>query len=102
MSIQFKYDLVLIGNIIVDNIYYISQWPDQGSSNQFLFHKMSIGGIGNIIDALSKESINIFAESIIGKNNNGKIIIKYLQKNNIKNKLYKSSLPTSNAIILSS
>lgn len=102
MSTQNKYDLVLLGNIIIDEIYLVQKWPTQGTSNNFQSQKFSIGGIGNILEALKLDNLNIFVECCVGNDEHGNVIKKYLIDQQIKFKLHTSDKPTSKALILSS
>lgn len=101
MSIPNKYDLILLGNIVIDEIYCITQWPIEGTSNIFQSHKTSVGGIGNIIEAIKDSHLKIMVECVIGNDDNGKIIKKYLKRKNIKSNLHISDKETSKGLILS-
>lgn len=96
------YDLKLIGNLVLDKVYEINDWPEIGSSNNFSYVYTSIGGIGNIIKELLNKNISLFVESAIGNDDNGKVIKKYLKKNKIDNVLHFYNGQTSSALILSS
>lgn len=101
MLTQNKYDLILLGNAIIDEVYCITQWPSQGTSNIFQSHKISVGGIGNIIESFKNSDLKIMVECVIGNDNNGKIIKKYFKRKNIKTNLHISNKATSKALILS-
>lgn len=67
MSIPNEYDLLLLGNLIIDEVYSISDWDgEEGTSNLFKSHRTSIGGIGNLIRALSGSQLEILVEASIG------------------------------------
>lgn len=100
MSIQNKYDLKLIGNLTIDEVFSISSWNNEGTSNEFNSFYKSIGAIGNMIKSLDQD-LSIFVEGPIGNDNDGKLIKQFLKNNQIKNKLHYSNNPTSKAIILS-
>lgn len=98
MLTQNKYDLVLLGNVIVDNVYRVPDWPQEGTSNNFLSHRVSIGGIGNVIAALPN-NLNILVEANVGQDQFGEIIKSYLK--NIKSNIKHSKKQTSQAVIIS-
>jgi sugar/nucleoside kinase (ribokinase family) len=96
-----KYDLRLIGNIIIDDVYKIDSWPKENTSNKFTTQKLSIGGIGNIIRALHEKDMDIIAEGNIGKDKPGHLIENFCLDHNIARELYWCDKPTSKALILS-
>jgi sugar/nucleoside kinase (ribokinase family) len=101
MSIQDEYDLTILGNAIVDDIYCTSTWAKEGTSNTFESYKTAIGGIGNIVKALDGSNLKILAETVIGNDSDGNKIIKYFESKKIDTNAKKSLLPTSRALILS-
>lgn len=102
MSTLNKYDLTLLGNIIIDEIYCVPYWAEEGTSNIILEHDTSIGGIGNIIKELSKTNLHLFVETIIGNDEGAKLVRKFLYDNNITTSFHLSDKPTSRALIISS
>lgn len=101
MSTQNKYDLKILGNIIVDDIYCIPGFNKEGTSNIFNSHKISVGGIGNIITALDNKDLKIIVECNIGNDPDGLLVKKFLQTKNVITKLHLSKKQTSRALILS-
>lgn len=100
MSTQNKYDLVLLGNAIVDNIYCLTDWANEGTSNSFSNYYNSIGGIGNIIQALKDSKLNMKIECSIGNDLNGQMVKQYFDQLLIDNYLHASKNSTSQALIL--
>lgn len=102
MSIPNKKDLVLLGNLTFDQVYKIPKWPKQGTSNELISHRLSVGGIGNIIESTDFNKLKIFVEGNIGDDLAGETIKAYLKNKSIKHKLHSSTKPTSQALIVSS
>lgn len=100
MLIPNKYDLILLGNIIIDEVYSITKWAEQGTSNIFQSHRTSVGGIGNMIEAMPDDSLHILVEAVIGKQHRH-TIEKYFQAHSVDTLLHHSKMPTSTALILS-
>jgi sugar/nucleoside kinase (ribokinase family) len=101
MSIQNEYDLILIGNIVIDNIYYIDSDIKEGTSNILLSNKISIGGIGNIVNILLNKKLTLFVNSILGNDENSNIIKDYFNINSVDANFKISNNQTSNALIIS-
>lgn len=95
-------DLCLIGNLVVDDIYEIKDWPREGTSNRFGAHRQSVGGIGNMVEALDGSNVSISACAVVGNDQNAVVVRKYLKDRGTGMLLKTSMLPTSHAIILSS
>lgn len=95
-------DLSLIGNVVVDDVYEIAGWPSEGTSNRFGSHRQSIGGIGNMVEALRGSVISVSVGAAVGDDQNGSIARRYLEDCGAKAFLKVSRLPTSHALILSS
>lgn len=100
MLIPNKYDLMLLGNIIVDDVYCISSWPQEGTSNVLLSDKTSIGGIGNIINSIREDNLSIFVQSVCGNDKYYQMICNYLSELTINNHITISDKTTSHAIII--
>ena len=98
MSTQNKYDLVLIGNLIVDQIYCVNNWHKQGTSNNLYCQYRAVGGLGNIINIITNK-LNIFVEGVIGNDDNGEFIKEYLKPT--KHFLHTLNGQTSTALIVS-
>lgn len=80
MLIQNNYDLILLGNIIIDDVYSIPSWGFEGTSNIFDKYSQNIGGIGNLIkefNMINNNKLSLFVESIIGNDLNGNLIINF-------------------------
>lgn len=101
MSTLNKYDLVLLGNVVVDDVYKLNEWANEGTSNRYDSHHNSIGGIGNIIEALKERKLKIKVEYSIGSDTNGQLVQNYFDTISAEYKLHTSSQPTSHALILS-
>lgn len=99
MSTQNKYDLILLGNMTVDDVYCLSEWAEEGTSNKFESYTQSVGALGNIIQALNNSGITIYIESIIGNDSNAEVIKTFIRS--FERKLHLSKKPTSKALILS-
>lgn len=99
MLTQNKYDLILIGNIIIDEVYCIQNWIE-GTSNNLISHRTSVGGIGNIVENIPV-NLNILINGVIGNDSAGKIINDYFLDKHIETNLATSYKPTSKALILS-
>lgn len=106
MSTQNKLDLLLIGNLVVDEIYRIDGWPLPNTSNAFSTHKRSLGGIGNLLEALRGSGFKIGVEASRGDDLDG-----YWASNKLADMYAKGCLedwnltpfdePTSQAVVLS-
>lgn len=100
MSTLNKYDLLLIGNITIDEVYETSHWAREGTSNDFKSYKQAVGGLGNIIQALKNSKLQISIIGNVGNNNDGKIIKKFLTKEKINHNLSVCNDMTSKALII--
>lgn len=94
-----NHDLSLIGNIVVDDVYGVQGWPKEGTSNRLLWHRRSIGGLGNIIEALP--DLRIFVDATVGYDPEGEAVAEYLKDRGVEARLRKSDDKTSRAVILS-
>jgi sugar/nucleoside kinase (ribokinase family) len=102
MLTQNKLDLNLIGNMVVDEVYYINGWPSEGTSNVYDKHREAIGGIGNILSALDLEGLNILAQYVVGEEDLNSIKIQsFINDKKIPVNVSISKNPTSKAVILS-
>ncbi|HWY36306.1 MAG TPA: hypothetical protein VNX68_16795, partial [Nitrosopumilaceae archaeon] len=102
MSIQNKYDLTLLGNIIFDEIYCVNRFDKCGTSNILQNHQSSIGGIGNIIRSLDKQNLNIFVEAVIGNEAvQARKVENFFHKYSISTQYHYSDKPSSLALIVS-
>ncbi len=102
-----KFDVCLIGNLIVDNIYCVSNFA-LGHSNKSLAHKKSIGSIANVLDSLIElePNLNINVYSSIGKDKEAKNVSEWISEIQKNNKVefdlsYSDNFCTSNALIIS-
>lgn len=93
-----KYDLRLIGNLIVDKIYCVNNFDKQGTSNELVSQYESVGGIGNMVGVV-KDKLKIFVEGVIGSDENGKKVELYLKYTDSFLDIYKGE--TSCAVIIS-
>lgn len=97
MSIRSR--LTLVGNITVDDIHFIQEWPISGTSNGYSDRKIRIGGIGNMIEALSCE-LAPFVVANVGADQEGDFIRRYLASRHMNVDLRThSDKPTSRAVI---
>lgn len=73
-------EIILVGNIIYDQIYYIKGLPKLGKSNEALDSCSSIGGIGNCITNLRRidSDVDIVVCTSVGDDIEGKIVEDYL------------------------
>lgn len=100
MSIQNEFDLALVGNITVDDVYAIHGWPDAGTSNVYSSNRKSVGGLGNIIEALAGR-LRIHVEAKVGDDEDGRYIAEYLTSRGVQFVLHLSEKPTTKAVIFS-
>lgn len=101
MSIQSEYDLALFGNLTVDEVFSVKGWPVSGTSNSFESNKKTVGGIGNIIEALDGR-LKIHVEGVVGADSDGEFIRNWLGLvKNVDHNLIESDKPTTKAIIFS-
>lgn len=82
MSTQSEDDLVLVGNITVDDVYQIQGWPLGGTSNTYSSNRKSVGGLGNIVDALDGRLL-VTVNAMIGNDNDGEFVKYYLRNKGI-------------------
>lgn len=95
-----KFDLVLIGNLILDQVYTISNWPSEGTSNDFQNHlEPTVGGIGNVARSFQGR---VFLEGLVGTDRAGQQIKSKLATlgHHCSYYCHSTEQPTSQALIL--
>lgn len=101
MSIQNSFDIAIIGNATMDDVYRVNGWATPGSSNEFISYKRQIGGIGNILEALSGCGLRICAETVKGEDPDGWSVSSYVRSKSAEAIIHTSDDPTTKALILS-
>ena len=103
-----QFDVCLIGNLIVDDIYCVSNFI-LGHSNKSLSHERNVGSIANVLRVLMnlRPDFKISICSSIGKDVNGKNVMDWVSKIQYENQEiqvnlhHSDQLDTSNALIIS-
>lgn len=74
---EHDYDLVLVGNITVDDVYEVNGWPAGGTSNTYSANRKSVGGLGNIVEAIDAR-LSVCVNAIVGEDDDADFIKAYL------------------------
>lgn len=100
-----KLDLHLIGNSVVDEIFEVQRSDLEtkqflpGSSNTYSTKRICYGGLGNLLSVFKNTKLNIHVSTHIGSDENGKKLLRYFSKNNLKFTSYKVNETSSSLII---
>lgn len=94
-----KYDLVLIGNLILTTTYKISSWPEENTVNPL--QEGEVIQLGGILD-IAKHFPNAYLEAPIGNDSIGKSIRNKMAESGLQYCLHHHDKNSSQALILES